>query len=318
MKSSIALAFTLLSAAAATAAPNTQTAAPAPATATTPAATAPPVEGVVGRIGDIQVTAADVRASLASLTTGDTSAIKTDPALLNQVVRSLLVQRILLREAETTEHHKKPEVAAQLARAREVALTESYLQSVATPPQSFPGEAELQAAYEAAKPSIGVPKSWRLAQIFIALPKDADKATADKAGAALETVQKALKANPSDFAGLARLHSEEQASAARGGEIGWLAETQIQPEIRSRLGGLKVDSLSDAIRLDDGWHIVKVLDAREPYTPSLEQIRGQLIAQLRAEKTRENSQAYLAKLLQEHPLAINELALAQIVEAEQP
>lgn len=280
------------------------------------AQSAPAPDGIIARIGDLQVSAGDVKASLAALGTQDGAAIRNDPSLLNQVVRSLLVQRILLREAEAGGYDKKPEVAAQLARAREVALTESYLQSVSTPPETYPSEAELKAAYDTARPSIGVPKSWRLAQIFIAVPKDADKATADDAQARLDAVRKNLKSNPADFAKLASVHSEEQASANRGGEIGWLAETQIQPGIRERLGSLKVDSISDPIRLDDGWHIVKVLDAREPYTPTLDQIRGQLVTQLRAERTRENSQAYLARLLQENPLAINELALDQIAGAE--
>lgn len=277
--------------------------------------TPPPPEAVIGRIGDLKVTASEVKASLAALSAKDGTAIKNDPALLNQIVRSLLVQQILLRKAESDHHDKKPEVATQLTRAREITLTESYLQSIATPPDSYPSEAELQSAYETAKPSIGVPKSWRLAQIFVSLSKDADKAAADKAQARLDLVQKGLKASPADFAKLASAHSEEQTSAGRGGEIGWLAESQIQPEIRTRLGSLKVDSLSEPIRLDDGWHIVKVLDVREPYTPTLEQVRAQLAGQLRAEKTRENSQAYLAKLLQDNPLAINELALSQFVEA---
>lgn len=299
MKPSITVALLLLASA-------------APLAAQSPAST----DGLIARIGDLKVTAGDVRASLAALGTNEGAAVRNDPALLSQVVRSLLVQRVLLREAEANGHDKKPEVSAQLARAREVALTESYLQSVATPPESYPGETELKAAYDAARPSIAVPKSWRLAQIFIALPRDADKTAVDKAQSRLDAVQKALKSAPADFARLAGAHSEEQASAGRGGEIGWLAETQIQPGIREKLGSLKVDAISDPIRLDDGWHIVKVLDAREPYTPTLEQIRSQLVTQLRAEKTRENSQAYLAKLLQANPLAINELALEQIAEAE--
>lgn len=270
-------------------------------------------EGVIGRIGDLQVNAEEVRASVASLSSQDEAAISRDPALLNQVVRSLLVQRALLREAEAKAHDKKPEVAAQLARAREVALTESYLQSVSTPPESYPGEAELKAAYETAKPSIGVPKTWRLAQIFISVSKDADKATSEKAQAKLETVRKALKATGADFTKLATEHSDEAASAGRGGEIGWLAETQIQPEIRESLGSLKVDAISEPIRLNDGWHVIKVMDSREPYTPTLEQIRSQLIAQLRAEKTKANSQAFLAKLLQDNPLAIDEISLAKVL-----
>ncbi len=269
-------------------------------------------EPVIGRIGDLTVNAAEVKDSLAALSASDGAAIRNDPSLLNQVVRSLLVQRVLLKEAEAKSYDKKPEVAAQLAKAREVALTESYLQSVSTPPASYPNEAELGSAYETAKTQLGVPKSFQLGQIFIAAAKDAEKAALDKAQAKLELVQKALKASAAAFSHIASEHSDDAASAGRSGEIGWLAETQIQPEIREKLSALKVDAISEPIRLNDGWHIVKLLDAREAYTPTLDQIRSQLRAQLRLEQTRANSQLYLARLLQVNPLAINELALGQI------
>ncbi|MDB6135260.1 MAG: hypothetical protein JWM59_3503 [Verrucomicrobiales bacterium] len=315
MKSFPLLSLVLLSSTAAVvlAAPAT----PAPAAAD-PASAAPANDSVIGRIGSIQVSAAEVKASIAALSGQESEAIKSDPALLNQVVRSLLVQKALLGEAESKGHDKKPEVAAKLAKAREIALTESYLQTVSTPPDSWPGETELKAAYEIAKPSIGVPKSWRLAQIFISAAPADEKAAADKAQAKLDTVQKALKAPGADFSKLASTHSEEQASAGRGGEIGWLAGTQIQPGIREKLGSLKVDSISEPVKLEDGWHIVKVLDTREAYTPTLDQIRNQLTAQLRAEKTRANSQAYLAELLRANPLSVNELALPQLAGGSAP
>ena len=285
----------------------------APAQSPAPSATTPAgarSNEVIGRMGDFQVNADEVRASVASLNGQDGAAIGKDPALLKQVVRSLLVQRALLKEAGAKAHDKKPEVAAQLARAREVALTESYLQSVSAPPESYPNEAGLKTAYETAGPSIGVPKTWRLAQIFIAVSKEADKTTSGKAQARLETVRKALKAPSADFGKLATEHSDESIGAGRGGEIGWLAETQIQPEI---LESLKVDSTSEPIRLNDGWHFLKVLDSREPYTPTLDQIRSQLIARLRAEKTKANSEVFLTKLLQDNPLAIDEISLAKVL-----
>lgn len=274
---------------------------------------APTPEGVIGRIGGLQVSAAEVRASVAGLSSQDAAAVAKDPALLSQVVRSLLVQRALLKEAEDKQHDKKPEVAAQLARAREVALTENYLQSVSLPPETYPSDAELAAAYEAAKPTIGVPKSWQLAQIFIAAAQESDKAAADKVAAKLEAVRKGLKAAGADFTKLAAEHSEEAASAGRGGEIGWLGENQIQPPIREALATLKADATSEPVKLGDGWHFIKVLDVREPYTPTLEQIRRQLVVQLRAEKTKANSQAYLAKLLQDNPLAVDEIGLAKVM-----
>lgn len=264
---------------------------------------------VVGRIGDLDVKLDELRASLAGLGENGEAAMTNDPALLNQVVRSLLVQRVLLKEALTKKWDARPEVAAQLERVRESTITESYLQSLSVPPDTFPSEAEVKAAYEVAKPALLTPKSWRLAQIFIAVPADAPKEEADKAAAKLETVRKALKAPGADFAALAAAHSDEQTSAGRGGEIGWLAEAQIQPEIRGKITPLSLNALSEPVKLNDGWHVIKVLDIREANTPTLEQVRPKLVQQLRAEKTRANSQAHLTRLLQENPVAVNELEL---------
>ena len=218
----------------------------------------------------------------------------------------------MLKEARSKKWEDEAAVKAQLERAREAAIGESYLQSISTPPDNYPSEAELQAAYDTNKASLLIPKQFHLSQIFIAYPKDADKATADKAKAKLDVVLKRLKAKEA-FAVLASSHSEEAQSAGRGGEIGWLTEAQIQPEIRQLVPTLALNTVSDPIKLDDGWHIIKLLDTKAANTPTLEQIKDQLVQQMRAEKAKANSQAYLAKLLQENPLAINELELSKVL-----
>ncbi|MEY4483841.1 MAG: hypothetical protein RL693_1293 [Verrucomicrobiota bacterium] len=282
------------------------------------AADKPSPEGsdVLGRIGDLEVKVEDIRASLSNLGARDEAAISRDPAVLNQVVRSLLVQKIILKEALAKQWEQQPAVAAQLEQVRQSTISESYLQSLTKPPADYPNEAELKSAYESSKASILVPRSYRLSQIFISSLKGADKATADQAQSKLEMIRKSLKPKDADFAAIASAESEERESASRGGEIGWLSETQIQPEIRSQLTSLTLNAISEPIRLDDGWHIIKVIDIREPYTPTLDQLRSQLVQQLRTERTRSNSQAYIAKLLQENPLAINELALSKILPGE--
>lgn len=269
---------------------------------------------VIARVGDTEVKMEEIRAALAILSPREAETISRDPALLNQLVRTLLTQRILLKEAISKQWDQKPEVAAQLARVREAAITESYLQSVSTPPESFPSDTDLQKKYEANKAALLVPKQFRLAQIFIASPKDAEKAVADKAVEKLETVRKSLRKPDADFAVIARTDSDEKDSSSRGGEIGWLTEAQIQPEIRAQLGSLAKGAVTEPIRLNDGWHIIKCLDIKESYTPSLDDVRTQLTQRLRAEQTKASSQAYLAKLLQQNPVAINELALSKVLE----
>src|SRR5215469_3974139 len=217
------------------------------------------------------------------------------------------------KEALAKHWDTEPAVATLIQRARDNAVVESYLQSVSRPPDSYPSETELQAAYEARKAQLLVPRQFRIAQIYIALPKNADKAITEKAQTKLEAVKKGLHQPGADFTAISKAQSEEPDSAARGGELGWLADSQIQPEVRSQLGSLTKNSISEPIRLDDGWHILKVIDIKEPYTPALDEIRSALTQQLRNEKTQANSQAYLAKLLQQTPVAINELSLSKVL-----
>jgi peptidylprolyl isomerase len=76
---------------------------------------------------------------------------------------------------------------------------------------------------------------------------------------------------------------------------------------------LAAGTVSEPVKLDDGWHILKVLDSKDAHTATLDQVRDQLTVQLRAERARLNRQEYLAKLLKDHPLAINEIELAKLL-----
>jgi parvulin-like peptidyl-prolyl isomerase len=268
---------------------------------------------VIARVGDTEIKLDEIRAGIESLDAREQAALARDPSLLNQTVRTLLMRRVVLKEALAKHWDTEPAVATLSQRARDNAVIESYLQSVSKPPDSYPTESELQAAYDARKSQLLVPRQFRLAQIFVALSKNADKTSTEKAQAKLETIKKSLHQSGADFATVAKANSEEPESATRGGELGWLTESQIQPEVRSQLGSLTKNSISEPIRLDDGWHILKMIEIKEAYTPALEEIRSALAQQLRNEKTQANSQAYLGKLLQQTPVAINELALSKVL-----
>lgn len=273
---------------------------------------------VLGRAGKTEVLVEEIRPALNGLSETELESLSRDPAALSKLVRSLVVQRLVLQQALAKKWDERPEVVERVRHAREVAITDSFLKSVSQPPDSFPNETELRAAYEARRASLIVPRTFRLAQIYISDPKGQDKEAAGKARERLDKVRERVRAPKADFAAIAREFSEERESAARGGEIGWLTEKQIQPEILAKLPELSFNVPSEALRLEDGWHFILVLDARQPFTPPLEQIRAELTRQLRAERTRQETQAYLAKLLQESPLVINELELSKLLPASKP
>lgn len=264
----------------------------------------------IASVGEAAVTLDEVRAKISALTDAEKESLRRDPGALGQFVRSVLTQQLLLREAKTAGWEKEAVVTERLENLRETIVTSTFLESKGRTPAGYPGEAELQAAYEANKTALRVPKSYRIAQIFIADPKSAPTEGAKEK---LSKVQAALAIKDADFAAIATAHSEESGSATRGGEIGWLTEEQIQPGIRDVLPKLSLGQVSEPVRLDGGWHILKLLDSREPHTPTLDQIRPQLAARLKAERERMLAQEYLAKLLQDNPIAINEMMLSKLL-----
>ena len=268
---------------------------------------------VIARVGDDQVTAGELRSAIQNLDANTQAAIAKDPSSLSQVVRSLLAQRLILKEAIDKKWDQNPTVTVALARLRDNAIAQTYLQSVSKPPDTYPSDTELQAAYDANKAQMLVPRQFDLAQVFVKAPKGSDPTVNAKAKVKLASVRKALAKDGADFAAVATAESDDATSAAKGGELGWLIETRIQPQIRAQLGPLTKGSLTQPIQLDDGWHIIKVLDVKDPFTPTLDQIRPELSQKMRAERAKALSQQYIAKLLQDNPVQINELELAKVL-----
>jgi peptidyl-prolyl cis-trans isomerase SurA len=65
-----------------------------------------------------------------------------------------------------------------------------------------------------------------------------------------------------DFAELARLHSED-ASAGRGGDLGWISPGDTVPDFERTMDALKPGELSEPIRSPFGWHLIQVLERRD-------------------------------------------------------
>ncbi len=268
---------------------------------------------VVARAGAIEITMEEVRAYVATLGAQEQAALAKDPALLSQAVRVYLARRALLAEARAKGWNEDPAVKAQLDRVRDQAATELYLDAVSRTPDSYPTEAEVGAAYDANRAAFALPPQWRVAQIFVSAPRGSEPDVEERARVRLDALVKKLSRRGADFAAAARAETDERGAAERGGEIGWLAEEQLMPAVRQVVVGLPKDGVSEPVRLDDGWHVLKVLDVRPARTSPLAEVRDALVSRLRAERVKGNRQAYLAKLFDANPPEINELALSGVL-----
>lgn len=261
----------------------------------------------LARAGDVAFTLDDLRDAVLALDDSRRASLAADDGLLEQVVRTSLTQRLLLYEARAQGWQDQPRVLALAERARLGAITESWLEHRCAPPADYPSEAEIAEAFAREREALRVPPSWRLAQIFIA--------DSDAAEKQVSSLQERLQASPADFGAMAEEHSQEPVSASRGGEIGWVTDVQIEPELRETVSRLKLNEISPPIRLKDGWHLLKLLDARAAHVPTLQQARLQIRKQLRQEKLRANAQAHLAALLRDHPPSLDKDALTRALAA---
>lgn len=269
---------------------------------------------IVGKAGEIEVGTEEISRHLAGLEESEREALRRDPSSLSQYVRAFLVQRLVLREASAAGWEKSPVVTERLAVLREGIIANTYLESIGRVPEGYPDETTLAAAYEANREALREPKSWRLAQIFISSPTTGENA--GETPAALEKrdrVAAALRQADADFATLASKESDDRESGPRGGEIGWLPETRIHPAIRKVLPEMKLGEISEAVRMDDGWHFIQVLDIRESHIPTLSQVRETLVERLREDRSRAETEAFLSRLLEENPVAVDEVTVSRLL-----
>jgi len=100
--------------------------------------------------------------------------------------------------------------------------------------------------------------------------------------------------NGANFAELARLQSED-ASASRGGDLGWLSPGDTVPEFEKAMDALKPGHVSDPVRSPFGWHLIEVLE-RRTQDMSQQQHRMQVRLALRQQKADEAYQEWVRQL----------------------
>ncbi|WP_046175416.1 peptidylprolyl isomerase [Domibacillus indicus] len=101
-----------------------------------------------------------------------------------------------------------------------------------------------------------------------------------------------------DFAELAKENSTDTGSAQNGGSLGWIdnaGRAQFVPEFTEALGKLKVNEVSEPIKSDYGYHIIKITDQKEK--GSFEDVKDQMTEELK--KSKVDSAALQTKLDEE-------------------
>ena len=112
--------------------------------------------------------------------------------------------------------------------------------------------------------------------------------------------------NGAEFAELARLQSED-ASASRGGDLGWLSPGDTVPEFERAMAALEPGQLSEPVQSPFGWHLIQVLERRNE---DMSKERQRLLAR-DAIRARKSDEAYQEWVRQQRDRAYVEVRLEE-------
>ena len=142
-------------------------------------------------------------------------------------------------------------------------------------------DAAMKKVYEEAVAKSGTEQEVRARHILVP--------TEDEAKAVLAEIKKGT-----DFAELAKQKSKDPGAAAEGGDLGYFSKDQMVPEFAEVAFKLNKGEVSDPVKTQFGWHIIKVEDKRTKQPPQFEAVKGQIEAFL----TRKAQTEFIAKLRQ--------------------
>jgi parvulin-like peptidyl-prolyl isomerase len=198
--------------------------------------------------------------------------------------------------------------------ARDASIVNQYVASLTKPPDDYPSDAEVEAAYQANKQQFMLPRQFNLAQIFIAAPAGAAVAVESAAEQKLKSVQQQLAKRKADFAAIAAKESDDRASAGNGGDTGWVREDRLSAPIREAAEALKDNAISAPVRAPDGWHIIKVLGSKPAGLAPLPDVREGLVRAMRQQRATQNERSYVQGLLRNEPIQLDEIQLQRVLQ----
>ncbi|HXW42859.1 MAG TPA: peptidylprolyl isomerase [Xanthobacteraceae bacterium] len=166
---------------------------------------------------------------------------------------------LLAQDAERRKLADRPDVKHRFEFARNKVLMEALLQDAG---QAALTDEAMHKVYDEAVKQMPQEEEVHARHILVATEDEAK---------AIETELK----KGADFATLAKEKSKDP-GAADGGDLGYFTKEQMVPEFANAAFKLDKGQISDPVKTQFGWHIIKVEDKRVKPTPTFDEARGQI------------------------------------------
>ena len=155
--------------------------------------------------------------------------------------------------------------------ARKKLLMEGLLQSVG---KEAVTDQAMHQVYDEAVKQIAEEKEVHARHILFRAPSGDDKAAKeaeDKVKAVIVRLKKG-----EDFAKVATDVTEDPSGKANGGDLGYFTKEQMVPEFSDAAFKLETGQISEPVKTQFGWHVIKVEDKRAKQAPKFEDVKSQI------------------------------------------
>ncbi|MHA1575157.1 MAG: SurA N-terminal domain-containing protein [Alphaproteobacteria bacterium] len=143
-------------------------------------------------------------------------------------------------------------------------------------------EKELREYYELDEGQFFKPKQVRARHILLKFKKRSSEEEEELKKKAITLLEQLNKG--ADFEKLAKKHSEDTASADKGGDLGFFKQGDMVKPFEKIAFNLKIGETSDLVKTEYGFHIIRVEDIMQPGTIPFKEAKKKIEKEIRAEK----------------------------------
>ena len=260
-------------------------------------AVAQPVDDVLMQGAGGKVTATDAEAAVQQFPLASRKSMLARPEQVQRIAEDIYVRRTLAQEAEQTGLDKDALVQSMIRLARERIMSDARLYEVGK--SGWPDDAALEKfALEQykAQPERFAAKERVQARHLLVAPKEATDAGRAEAKAKAQELLQQVKSGAS-FETLATQQSADQATASRGGDLGLFELGTMVPAFEAVLKEMTIaGQLSDVVETQFGYHIIRFEQRVPAGTRPFDEVKADLVRQVRDKYHRDAQQAGIAKI----------------------
>ena len=228
---------------------------------------------VLAKVNGSEIRQSDVALAVEEL---GPSLAQMDPATKDENVLAFLIDmKIVAKAAEDKKVQDADDFKKRLAFTRNRLLMDSLLASEG---KAATTDEAMKKVYEEASKQISGEQEVRARHILVE--------TEDEAKGIVEELKKGA-----DFAELAKKKSKDP-GAYDGGDLGFFTKEQMVPEFSAAAFALEPGKISDPVKSQFGWHVIKVEEKRNRKPPDFDQVKGQIETYV----TRKAQAEYVGKL----------------------